>query len=233
MVGLGRAVAVANEIMRDRRGYPGRGGRARRRSLWLPAGWTTPFLAGIVAAAVTGCGRSADGAAGTVAIAPDTGRGFVVERLPEAMLRVDGAEGSLEDLLRAVERGLAESDTSRLHALAIDEREYREIVFPAFPAAHPPINAPVEVAWMLQASDSYRGLLRILERYGGRYVRVTAIRFDEPDQDFVNFVLHETSRVNVTIDGEPRSGVRLFGSVVRIGDQWKVLTYPDDPDDPS
>jgi hypothetical protein len=86
---------------------------------------------------------------------------------------------------------------------------------------------------MLQASDSYRGLLRILERYGGRDVRVTAIRFDEPDQDFVNFVLHETSRVDVTVDGEPRSNARLFGSVVRIGDQWKVLTYPDDPDDPS
>jgi hypothetical protein len=190
-------------------------------------------MAGMLVIAVSGCGASADGAGGTVAIAPDTGRGYVIERLPDAMLRVEGAEGSLEELLRTIERGLAESDTAGLHELAIDEREYREIVFPSFPAAHPPINAPVEVAWMLQASDSYRGLLRILERYGGRDVRVTAIRFDEPDQDFVNFVLHETSRVDVTVDGEPRSNARLFGSVVRIGDQWKVLTYPDDPDDPS
>jgi hypothetical protein len=185
-------------------------------------------------AVLTACGGPAgDDAEGSPAFPPDPGRGYVIEPLPAEKLRLGGAAGSLDELLRTVERGLAGSDTSRLDALMIDEREYREILFPAFPASHPPVNADFETVWILQYPDSYRGLRRLLERYGGREIRVTAIRFDEPDQDFVNFVLHETSRVDVTVDGEPRSNVRLFGSVVRVGDQWKVLTYPDHPDDPA
>ena len=178
-------------------------------------------------------GPAGDVAKGSPALPPDPGRGYVIEPLPAEKLLLEGAAESLDELLRTIERGLAESDTSRLDALMIDEREYREILFPAFPASHPPIGADFETVWILQYPDSYRGLRRLLERYGGRDVRVTAIRFDEPDQDFVNFVLHEISRVDVTVDGEPRPNVRLFGSVVRVGDQWKVLTYPDHPDDPS
>jgi hypothetical protein len=213
-------------MMRDRRGYPGRGGRARRRSLWLPAALAVAFL--------TACaGPAGDDAEGSPAFQPDSGRGYVIEPLPTEKLQLDGATSSLSELLRTVERGLAESDTSRLDDLMIDEGEYREILFPAFPVSHPPISASVETVWILQYPDSYRGLRHILERYGGRDVRVTDIRFDEPDQDFVNFVLHETSRVDISVDGEPLRNVRLFGSVVRVGDQWKVLTYPDHPDDPS
>jgi hypothetical protein len=168
-----------------------------------------------------------------MAAAPDTNRGYEIARLPPEKLRLDGAAGNLDDLLRTVERGLAERDTARLLDLMIDEREYREILFPAFPVSHPPINASFETVWVLQYPDSYQGLRRLLERYGGRDVRIIDIRFDQPDQDFVNFILHETSRVDVTVDGEPLTNVRLFGSVIRIGDQWKVLTYPDHPEDPS
>jgi hypothetical protein len=54
------------------------------------------------------------------------------------------------------------------------------------------------------------------------------VRFEKPGQDFVNFVLDETSEVDLEVDGERRDGVRLFGSVFHVGDQWKVLSYPDD-----
>ena len=226
--------------MRDRRDYPGRGGRARRRFLRHPAGLTAVHLAGLQAACILvacvliACNEPADsGAAGTIPAVADIGRGYEIEPLPREVLSLEGPAENLDDLLRTVERGLAERDTARLHDLMIDEGEFRDILFPAFPASHPPINASFETVWVLQYPDSYRGLLRILQRYGGRDVRITAVRFDEPDQDFVNFVLHETSRVDVTIDGEALRNIRLFGSVIRVGDQWKVLTYPDHPDDPS
>lgn len=212
--------------LRDRRDFPGRGGRARRRSLWLPAGL-------LVAAATLGsaCGDSLDGAGGSVDVVPVPGRGYEIEPLPAEVLALQGAAGSLDELVRTVERGLVEHDTTRLDALMIDEREYREILYPAFPASRPPINAGFETLWALQYPDSYRGLRKLLERYGGQEIRVTAIRFEAPDQDFVNFVLHETSRVDAVVDGDTLRDLRLFGSVVRVGDQWKVLTYPDDPDD--
>jgi hypothetical protein len=68
----------------------------------------------------------------------------------------------------------------------------------------------------------------VVREYGGRRVRILDVRFEKPDQDFVNFVLHETSEVDLEVDGERRDGVRLFGSVFHVGDRWKVLSYPDD-----
>jgi len=190
-------------------------------------------VVGPLAFALMACNRQAGDAASDTVAPADTGRGYVIEPLSVEELRLDGAAGSLDELLRAVERGLAESDTVRLTELMINEREYRDILFPAFPASHPPINAGFETVWILQYPDSFRGLRRLLERYGGKDIRVLDVRFDHPDQDFVNFILHETSRVDVTVDGDTLHDVRLFGSVIRIGDQWKVLTYPDHPDDPS
>ena len=204
--------------MRDCRDRPGR----RRRTACL-----------LAVCVLTACNEPVDRGEGTVVAVADTGRGYVIEPLPREDLSLEGAAESLNDLLRTVERGLAGRDTARLHDLMVNEREYRDILFPALPASHPPINASFETLWVLQYPDSYRGLQRILQRYGGREVRITGIQFDEPDQDFVNFVLHETSRVAVTIDGEALRNIRLFGSVIRVGDQWKVLTYPDHPDDPS
>ena len=187
-------------------------------------------MTALLALAMMGCGTPSDG---TFVAEVDTDPSYTIEKLPPEALVLEGAAESLDDLLHTVERSLAVSDTARLLDLMIDQREYREILFPAFPVSHPPINASFETVWVLQYPDSYRGLERILERYGGQEVHITAIRFDDPDQDFVNFVLHETSRVDITVDGEPLRNVRLFGSVVEIGDQWKVLTYPDHPDDPS
>jgi hypothetical protein len=184
----------------------------------------------IAAAACSGqANGTPQGADALVEVAADSGRGYVIEPLLPSELVLQGAAGSLEDLLRTVERGLAESDTSRLGELMFDEREFRDILFPAFPAAHPPINAGFDTVWILQYSDSYRGLRRLLREYGGRNVRILAVRFDHPGQDYVNFVLHETSRVDLTVDGQREEDRRLFGSVIQVRDQWKVLTYPDDP----
>jgi hypothetical protein len=69
--------------------------------------------------------------------------------------------------------------------------------------------------------------MAVLQDYGGRKVRILAVRFESPHQDFVNFVLDETSHLEIEVDGERRSGVRLFGSVFHVGDRYKVLSYPD------
>lgn len=155
-------------------------------------------------------------------------RPYTIERLPAEKLRLAGAAKSMDDLLLTLEIALAEHDTTRLEGLMIDEREYREILYPAFPAAHSPINARFETLWLTHYPDAHRGVRQILGEYGGRDVRVLAVRFEHPDQDFVNFVLHETSHVDAEVDGVREDNLRLFGSVVRVGDQWKVLSYPDD-----
>jgi hypothetical protein len=154
-------------------------------------------------------------------------RGYEIPSLPPDRLRLKEAATSLDHLLRTVERALAEQDSTRLLELMVTDREFAEILFPAFPAAHPPINAPLETVWVLHLGDAVRGWRKLLREYGGREVRILEVRFERPDQDFVNFVLDETSTVDVEVDGEHRRGVRLFGSVFHVGDQYKVLSYPD------
>ncbi len=154
-------------------------------------------------------------------------RDYEIPRLGEEDLRLSGAASSLEDLLRTVERALAERDSTRLLELLVTDREFGEILFPSFPAAHPPINAPLETVWMLHVGDALRGWRKVMREYGGKDVRIHDIRFEKPDQDFVNFVAHETSRVDLEVDGVRRENVQLFGSVFHVGDQYKVLSYPD------
>ena len=230
--------------MPDRGGYPDRGGRVRRRSSRFPAASLLACLAFGVAAA-PGLGRCGaperDGRAsleervanpaenpGQAADPQTPARSYRIEELPPEKLRLTGAAKSLDDLLLTLEVALAKQDTARLFDLMITEREYREILYPAFPAAHPPINASFETLWVTHYPDALRGLRRVLRDYGGRDARILNVRFDKPDQDFVNFVLHQTSRVDAEIDGVREDDLRLFGSVVRVGDQWKVLSYPDD-----
>lgn len=153
---------------------------------------------------------------------------YTIEPLPPESLRLTGAATNLDGLRRTVERALADSDTLRLFDLMVTMEEYRRILYPAFPAAHPPIGADFASIWVNHYPDSYRGLKHLMRRFGGREVHILDIRFDHPHQDFVNFVLHETSRVDIETDGAREDNVRLFGSVFRVGDQWKVLSYPEE-----
>jgi len=194
----------------------------------------TLFLIGLV----PGCGdsggaESARGAATEAVPAPRAsspapeGRGYEIHPLPPESLRLTGSAGSRAELLETIERGIAERDTARLFDLMITMREYETIVYPTLPVAHPPFGASFETVWATHFGDAWRGLHDVVRKYGGREVRIHALRFEKPDQDFVNYVLHETSEVDITVDGLPLIGARLFGSVVQVGDQWKVLSYPD------
>lgn len=178
------------------------------------------------------CGRQAGGAASDTVAPADTGRGYVIEPLSVEELRVDGATGSLEELLRTVERGLAESDTVRLTELMIDEREYRDILFSAFPVSHPHqrrIRDRLDpaVPGLLPRAEAPAGTVR---RKGHPRAR-RSLRSPGPGLR----QLHPARDQPCRRHGGRRllHDVRLFGSVIRIGDQWKVLTYPDHPDDPS
>lgn len=152
---------------------------------------------------------------------------FEIEPLPPESLALAGAAAGLDALLATIETALATGDTSRLRALLPTRDEFRRILHPAFPAAHPPIGASFETVWLLQLGDTRDGLRALLEDYGGREIDIRDVRFARPDQDFVHFRLHETSEVDLVVDGERRTD-RLFGSVVQVGDRWKVLSYPDD-----
>lgn len=185
-------------------------------------------------ALVLGCGGGSTGEDGARILTPPPEAAaaehpYVIAPLPPESLRLTGAAGSLEELLERVETGLETGHTEGLLELMVTADEYRRILYPAFPASRPPISAEFATIWVLHYPDAYRGLRRLLRTYEGHDLEILAIRFDRPDQDFVNFVLHETSRVDIELDGERRPNARLFGSVFRVGDQWKVLSYPDDP----
>lgn len=237
------------------RGAPARRGVLRRPALLsaarailtLAAAFGALAIAGAVAGRGTG---SADGAGSSAASAQavpsgsDGGalpgdtlvaplpkwapKGYALEPIPPEARRLEGAAGSLDAMLRTIETGLAERDTQRLFDLMINEREYREIFYPALPAAHPPIDARFETLWVTHFPDAWRGLKEALGRYGGKDVKILAVRFAAPNQDFVNFALHQTSRVDLVVDGKRIADARLFGSVLVVDGRWKVLSWPDD-----
>lgn len=191
-------------------------------------------LASAMLALLLGCQAGSADQAGAEDLTPTPGSapsegGTVIAPLPAESLQLSGAAGSLDRLVERIETGLEAGDLAGLLQLMVTEDEYRRILYPAFPASRPPISADFATIWVLHYPDAYRGLKRLLRKYEGRDLEILAVRFDRPDQDFVNFVLHETGRVDLVLDGERQENVRLFGSVFRVGNQWKLLSYPDDP----
>jgi hypothetical protein len=227
------AVAGPNGARGERRRPPRRAGLAiarPRRLQRLPLPWIAAALLPLAGCGPAEAARDPGRDAIASPDAPPAGGGprYEIPALPPDRLRLSGAASSLDDLLRTVETSLAEGDTTRLLELMVTAGEYERILYPAFPAAHPPINAGFETLWLLHVTDAIPGLRKVLRDYGGRRVRILHVRFEKPDQDFVNFILDETSAVDLEVDGERRDGVRLFGSVFHVGNQWKVLSYPDD-----
>lgn len=231
---------------------PGRGDRARRRALRRPAllraifAIAAAFGALALAGALSSCGtgtagsdappfpRGSTGGAlpGDTLVAPSpewAPRGYAIEPVAPETRRLDGGAEGLDALLRTIEAALAARDSRALERVMIDEREFREILYPSLPVAHPPISARFETVWATHYPDAHRGVGQALRRFGGQPVEIRVVRFEAPDQDLVNFALHETSRVDLVVGDRTLTDVRLFGSVVVVDGRWKVLSYPDDP----
>jgi hypothetical protein len=128
-------------------------------------------------------------------------------------------------LAGAVLDALQHRDVNRLHALSLDEREFREHVWPDLPAARPDRNLPISYVWgdLRQKSESSLG--RVVAAKGGQPLELVSLRFAGGTTAYKSYAVHRQA-VMVVKDGTgAQTEFRAFGSVLEKDGQFKVFSY--------
>jgi hypothetical protein len=132
--------------------------------------------------------------------------------------------GSSEELARAVLDALARSDRPRLDAMAVNEREFRDHVWPDLPAARPGRNLPFSYVWSDLRQKSHISLARTLANHTGRKYQLKRVAF-AGKTDYANYAVHRDARFEVVdAAGDPQT-LRVCGSFLEKDGAWKVFSY--------
>ncbi|MEZ5318663.1 MAG: hypothetical protein R2752_14785 [Vicinamibacterales bacterium] len=125
----------------------------------------------------------------------------------------------------AVVRALATRDVTTLEALAVSEDEFMDTVWPALPTSRPEFGMPPDYVWSDTHTKSRGYLGQALEDYGGQPMTVERVRFLGATTDYGTFRIHAKTVVSVRHADGRTEDLRLFGSLLEAGGQWKVYSY--------
>ena len=130
---------------------------------------------------------------------------------------------------QAVVDALSQGDVATLERLALDEHEFRRIVWPRQPAARPGRNLPWDYVWRDLAGKSRAQLRgRLAEWPRGRPLTVVDVAFDGDTTDYDTYRVMRKSRITLGAADGTRMTVRLFGSLIEQHGRFKIFSYVTD-----
>jgi hypothetical protein len=131
---------------------------------------------------------------------------------------------SSSDVARALLQAVADNDRAAFEALAVDEREFRDHVWPQLPASRPERNLPFSYVWgdLKQKSDA--SLSRVLAEHSGRQYELVGVEFDG-DTDYTTYRVHREASFRVRDKSGADTTVRVCGSMIVKDGRWKVFSY--------
>jgi hypothetical protein len=132
---------------------------------------------------------------------------------------------SPEALAAAVMSAVERRDTAELRALALDEGEFRQHVWPELPAARPERNLPFSYVWGDLHQKSEASLARTLARHGGRRYTLVSVGSAGETTRYPSYTVSRETVLHVRDESGTEADLRLFGSLIRKDDAWKVFSY--------
>jgi hypothetical protein len=135
------------------------------------------------------------------------------------------AQPSAEALASEVLAALERRDAARLQQLALNEDEFRDVIWPELPAARPERNLTADYVWGDLQSKSRVGLQAIIAEYGGRPLQLVRLEYQGETTQHRTFLVRRAAIVVARDGAAPEQRLRLFGSVVERGGGFKVFSY--------
>lgn len=132
---------------------------------------------------------------------------------------------SAESLARAVLGAVAQRDEAALRRVSLDEHEFRAHVWPGLPAARPERNLPFSYVWGDLHQKSEQSLKVVLATHGGRVYDLMKVRFGGESTRYPGYVVHRDAVFVVRDPAEGEKDVRVCGSMIEKGGEWKVFSY--------
>jgi hypothetical protein len=128
-------------------------------------------------------------------------------------------------LAAAVLDAVARRDEMTLRAVALNEQEFREHVWPELPAARPERKLPFSYVWGDLRQKSAASLAALLAREGGRRSTLVAVRFAGEITRYPSYTVHRETTLTVRDGSGTTKNVRFFGSSLEKDGAWKVFSY--------
>ncbi len=125
-----------------------------------------------------------------------------------------GSFESPEALASAVLSRLEARDETGLLALAVNEAEFRERVWPELPASRPDRNLPFGYVWTDLRTKSLGSLRGVLAEHGGRRYSVVAVRAAGGMTQYDTYLVHRETVIDARGPDGTVQSLQLFGSMI-------------------
>ncbi|MCS7014182.1 MAG: hypothetical protein RMI34_06800 [Chloroherpetonaceae bacterium] len=132
-----------------------------------------------------------------------------------------------EELIDIALEALAKRDTATLKNIMINEYEFRNWLWPEFPASLPVMNISPDFAWQNLLQNSEKGLRLALEKYGGKKFSYVSHRFLKGQDYYQTFIVHTQTRVVIADSLGRQREMKELGSFVEMNGRYKLMSYRD------
>jgi hypothetical protein len=131
---------------------------------------------------------------------------------------------SAESLAVAVLDALARKDVAKLEALALNEQEFRDHVWPDLPAARPERNLPFSYVWGDLRQKSRGSLMATLEERGGQRYELHRVTF-AGETSYPHYTVHRQATFHVRDGTGAVTAIRVCGSMIEKEGAWMLFSY--------
>jgi hypothetical protein len=132
--------------------------------------------------------------------------------------------GTPESLAAAVLDALERRDRATLNALALNEQEFRDHVWPDLPAARPDRNLPFSYVWGDLHQKSNLALAATLVQLGGTSSVLSRVTFSGTT-DYAHSRVHRDATFHVHEQSGEERAIHVCGSMLEKDGGWKVFSY--------
>ena len=192
------------------------------------------LLAGVVLALLACGDQFVSGAPTTSHSAPGEGGSPVSLDSALALFRaglapvseLDDGTASLDAIVSRLVRAIEESDTAALRDMVMSRAEFAYLYYPTSVFTRPPMKQEPALVWYLHTQPSEKGVSRMVNRYGGRRLRI----FNgcaPPKVEGENRLWFDCVQRIVNADGDT-TVIRLFGGVYERNGRFKIFSYSND-----
>ena len=140
--------------------------------------------------------------------------------------QLTNASRSMEELVQKTLDALNREDEAALASLALTEEEYRRYIWPALPLSKiEQWQKQYDFVWGQVSARSSDGLGLILQKYGGQQFEYRSLRAAGGRAPYADCIVHKDVRITVKDSSGMEQEVKLFGSLVEMNDQFKIMSF--------
>jgi hypothetical protein len=135
-----------------------------------------------------------------------------------------GGRPAANELGLAVLEAFERQDVEQLESLALSEREFREHVWPALPAARPERNLPFSYVWGDLRQKSHQSLSRLLAA-SLPPVDLVRVEFAGGTTRYATYAVHRETVLVVRDRDGVEQRLRLYGATLEKDGTFKVFSF--------